>query len=188
MPRPVLQLIAVILFVELLPAAPLSAGQDQGNDPNSPEVRAATAAKPPFTTQPGDFHSNHSLANGPSRPAPGVGVIRNRPPESKPNSAQRSPLLIGLYVSHGILQALDAQSAIRTHRLGSAREVNPLVGPFAGQPAALMGFKGAATAGIIYGTDRVYKSHPRLALITLAAINAGFVCLVVRNYRTFPGR
>ncbi|SRR6266567_5405926 len=186
--RPGLQLIAVILFVELLPAAPFTAGQDQGNDPNAPEVRATTAAKLPSTTKPGDIHSFHSLANGPSRPAPEVGIIRNQPPESKPKSAQRSPLLIGLYVSHGILQALDAQSAIRALHSGSAREVNPLVRPFAGQPALLVGFKSAATAGIIYGTARVYKSHPRLALITLAAINAGFVCLVVRNYRSFPAR
>ena len=183
-----LEVVGIILSVGLLSVAPLRAGQDQGYRSNPPVVRATSEAKIAFNAQPADAHSYPTPANGPSSPALGVGVIRNQPPESKPNSARRSPLLIALYVSQGILQALDAQSTIRALHSGSAREVNPLVGPFAGQPAALMGFKGATTAGIIYGTDRVYKSHPRLALITLAAINAGFAFIVARNYHSFPAR
>jgi len=183
-----LGLAVILLFVELLTVAPLKAGQDQGNRSNPSEVRATSEAMAPFNSQPADARSFQSLANGPSDPAEGLGFIKNQPPESKPNSARRSPLLIGLYVSYGILQALDAQSTIRALHSGSAREGNPLVSPFAGQPAALVGFKVGVTAGTIYGTDRLYKSHHRLAMITLAAIDAGYACIVARNYRSFPAR
>jgi hypothetical protein len=97
-------------------------------------------------------------------------------------------LLIGLYVSYGLLQALDAQSTIRALHSGAAREGNPLLSPFAAQPAALATFKLGLTGGTIYGIDRLYKSHRRLAMITLATINSGYACIVQRNYRSFPAR
>ena len=183
-----MEMSGIMLFVGLLTVGPLRAGQDQGNGSKPSEVPTTSEAMPPFNAQPADARSFQSLANGPSSPAQGFGAIRTQPPESKPNSARRSPLLIGLYVSYGILQALDAQSTIRGLHSGSAREGNPLVSPFAGQPAALVGFKVGITAGTIYGTDRLYKSHHRLAMITLAAVDAGYACLVARNYRTFPAR
>src|SRR6266702_3971308 len=183
-----LVVVGIILFAELLAVAPLSAGQDQGSRSNSPEVRATIAGKAAFNTPPEDLYSYASLANGPSGAAPGVGIIRNQTPESKPHSVRRSPLLIGLFVSYGVLQALDAQSTVRALHSGSAREGNPLVHPFSAQPAAFVAFKGGLAAGTIFGTDRLYKSRPRLAMITLAAINAGYVFVVARNYRSFPAR
>jgi hypothetical protein len=96
--------------------------------------------------------------------------------------------LIGLYVSHGVLQALDAQGTLRALHSGSAQEGNPLLRPFASQPAALVAFKLALGAGVIYGIDRLHKSHPRLAKTTLGAINAGYVYVVQRNYRDFSTR
>ncbi|SRR6266567_6872983 len=178
----------IIIFAEVLAVAPLKAGKDQGNGFNPSEVRATSAVKAAFNAPPEDLYSYPSLANGPSAAAPGVGIIRTQPAESKPHSARRSPLLIGLYVSYGILQVLDAQSTIRALHSGSAREGNPLVHPFAGRPAAFVAFKGGLAAGTIFGTDRLYKSRPRLAMITLAAINAGYVFVVARNYRSFPAR
>jgi len=41
---------------------------------------------------------------------------------------------------------------------------------------------------IIFGADRLYQRHPRLAMATLGAINTGYVLLVQRSYRNFPGR
>jgi hypothetical protein len=97
-------------------------------------------------------------------------------------------LLIALYVSYGLLQALDAQSTIRALHSGAAHEGNPLLSPFAAHPAALATFKLGLTGGTIYGIDRLYKSHRRLAVITLATINSGYACIVQRNYRSFPTR
>jgi K+-transporting ATPase A subunit len=94
--------------------------------------------------------------------------------------------LIGLYISQGVLQSLDAQATVRALHGGSTREGNPLVRPFASQPAALVIIKLALAGGTIYGIDRLHKSHPRLAITTLGAINAGYVFLVQRSYRSFP--
>jgi hypothetical protein len=93
-----------------------------------------------------------------------------------------------MYVSQGVLQALDAQSTIRAIHTGSAREGNPIVAPFASNTAAFVVFKLALAAGTIYGIDRLYKYHPRLAMSTLGAINGGYAFLVQRNYRSFPAR
>jgi hypothetical protein len=95
-------------------------------------------------------------------------------------------LLIGLYVSQGVLQGLDAQSTNRALHTGAAREGNPIVNPFASQPAALVVFKLALAAGTIYAIDRLHKSNPRLAILTLGSINAGYAYFVQRSYRSFP--
>jgi uncharacterized protein DUF5658 len=186
MRHPRLAVVAIILFVELLPVALLRAGEDPGSSSNPTEVRAISEANPAIKARPVQDQSSLSLANDPAKSA--TGFISNQPLMTKPRSARRSPLLIALYVSHGVLQGLDAQSTLRAIHSGSGREGNPLVSPFASQPAALVGFKVGATAGTIYGIDRLYKSHPRLAMITLAAINGGYAILVQRNYRSFPPR
>jgi hypothetical protein len=91
-------------------------------------------------------------------------------------------------VSHGLLQVLDARATSRALRTGSAQEGNPVVRPIATQPAALIAFKLGVAAGIIYGIDRLHKNHPRLAMITLGAINGGYLYFVQRGYRSFPAR
>jgi hypothetical protein len=70
-----------------------------------------------------------------------VAEIRNQPLELKRSRNRRSPLLIGLYISQRVLQALDAQSTVRALHAGSAQEGNPLVRPSASQSAALVVFK-----------------------------------------------
>jgi hypothetical protein len=87
-----------------------------------------------------------------------------------------------------LLQVLDAQATSRALRTGSAQEGNPLVRSISTQPAALIAFKLGAGVGIIYGIDRLHKSHSRLAMITLGAINSGYLYLVQRSYRSFPAR
>src|SRR5437879_2828910 len=121
-----LVVVGIILFAALLAFSPLKAGKDEGNGSYPSKVRATSAVKAAFNAPPEDLYSYASLANGLPGSAPGVAVIRNQPPELKPHSVRRSPLLIGLFVSYGILQALDAQSTIRALHSGSAREGNPL--------------------------------------------------------------
>jgi hypothetical protein len=106
--------------------------------------------------------------------------------QKNPPPSQRSALLISLYVSHGVLQVLDARATSRALRTGSAQEGNPLMRPVAGQPAALVALKLGVAAGIIYGIDRLHKTHPRLAVITLGVINGGYLYSVHRSYRDFP--
>jgi len=106
--------------------------------------------------------------------------------KKNPPTARRSPLLISLYVSHGLLQVLDASVTSRALRNGSVQEGNPLLRPLAAQPTALIAFKLGAGVGIIYGIDRLHRYHPRLAMITLGALNGGYLCLIQRGYRSIP--
>jgi hypothetical protein len=129
-----------------------------------------------------------SLADTSWSAAAPVPFRRNSPTLGKrnPPPPRRSALLISLYVSHGLLQVLDARATSRALRTGSAQEGNPLMRPLAGQPAALLALKLGVAAGIVYGIDRLHKTHPRLAMITLGAINGGYLYSVQRSYREFP--
>lgn len=82
-----------------------------------------------------------NLSSGAGGDAGAGAGIRNQPLELKPNTNRRTSLLIGLYISQGVLQALDAQSTVRALHAGSAQDGNPLVRPSASQSAALVVFK-----------------------------------------------
>jgi len=179
--------VGAVVLLELVCAGGLEGGQNQG--------RAGDATEADVIGAPGPERSPANPRNLDTLPFPGLtsgtrgnaeasGGIRDQPLKLKGSTNRRSSLLIGLYISHGVLQALDAQATVRALHTGSAREGNPLVRPFASQPAALVAFKLALGAGIIYGVDRLHKSHPRLAATTLGVINAGYVYLVQRSYRS----
>ena len=147
--------------------ASLSA-QDEQNNIDSP-ADAVKATAPLF-----EFSTGASAFTRAQRPKP------------KPRPARRSALLVGLCVSYGVLQAPDAHATIRALHSSSVREGTPILSPFASQPAALIAFKSGVTAGTICGVDRLNKSHPRLAIVTLGITNIGYAYLVQRNYRDFP--
>jgi len=189
--RPGSEVVGAIVLLELLAVGGVKGGQNQGKvgDPTevgvvgAPGIEWPSAGPRNLDTLP--FPHLLSGSGGYGGAAAG---IRNQPLDLKPSTNRRTPLLIGLYISQGVLQALDAQSTVRALHSGQAREGNPIVAPFASQPAALVVFKLALAAGTTYGIDRLHKSHPRLAITTLGAINAGYVYLVQRNYRSFPVR
>jgi hypothetical protein len=136
------------------------------------------------------FESGQSLADSSWSAASPLPFKRNAAilDKKNPPTPRRSPLLISLYVSHGLLQALDAHATNRALRTGAAQEGNPLIRPIATQPAAFIAFKLGVAVGIIYGIDRLHKHHPRLAMITLGAINGGYLYFIQRSYRSFPAR
>lgn len=174
--------VAVVTAAGWLAASALLAAQDGGNgrlSPNlegvsSPWLKSGTsrAQVPPSLRLP-----EASAVNGVRSVA-----VASAPPAHK---SRPSPL-IGLYVSYGLLQALDGQLTVRALNSGSAHEGNPVLSPFAEHPAALATFKLVVTGATIYGFDRLYKSHHRLAMIGLATINGGYACIVIRTYRSFP--
>ncbi|MGD0221039.1 MAG: DUF5658 family protein [Terriglobia bacterium] len=189
--RPGMELAGTIVLLELLAAGGVRGGQNQGTAGDLAEVGVISATGPEWpSANPRNLDNlplPHLFSEGGGYNGTGIG-IRSQPRESKPITNRRSPLLIGLYVSQGVLQGLDAQSTIRALHTGSAQEANPIVRPFASQPAALIAFKLAIAAGTIYGIDRLHKFHPRLATSMLGAINGGYAFLVQRNYRSFPTR
>jgi len=191
MRRAGLGVLGMFILLELLSAGGLQGGQNQARagEPSVAELLGAPGLEWPSTHPPDlDTVPFPHLTSG-TGGDPGVGVgIRNQPLDWKRKTNRRSSLLIGLYVSQGVLQALDAQATVRALHSGTAQEGNPLIRPFASQPAALVAVKLALGASIIYGVDLLHKSHPRLAKSALGSINAGYVYVVQRSYRSFPAR
>jgi len=184
-----LGVVGTIVALELVAAGGLKGGQNQGRVGDPSEAGVVGAAGPEWpSANPRNLDTlpfPHSSSGTGGHAGAGAG-IRNQPLELNRSTSRRSSLLIGLYISQGVLQSLDAQATVRALHGGSTREGNPLVRPFASQPAALVIIKLALAGGTIYGIDRLHKSHPRLAITTLGAINAGYVFLVQRSYRSFP--
>ena len=183
-----MEVLGTIILLDLLAVGGILGGQIQSkagdqtgaglNPATGPEWPSAISRNPDTLPYPKLW----SGATGSSGRGAG---IRSQPLELKQTANRRSPLLIGLYVAQGVLQGLDAQSTIRALHTGKGREGNPLVSPFATQPAALVVFKLALAAGTIYGIDRLHKHHSRLAITTLGAFDAAYLILVQRNYRSF---
>jgi hypothetical protein len=191
MRRAGLGIVGTVVLLELVTPGGLKGGQNQdraGNPTGAGVIAAAGPEWPSANPRNLDTLPFPGSSSGAGAGAGAGAGIRNPPLKLNRNVNRRSSLLIGLYVTQGALQALDAQATLRALHSGSAREGNPLVRPFASQPAALVVFKLALGAGIIYGIDRLHKSHSRLATTTLGAINAGYVYLVQRSYRSFSSR
>jgi hypothetical protein len=142
--RPGLEVVGTIVLLELLARGGVKGGQNQG------KVGDLTATG--VIGGPGlELHSANPrhlgtlpyshLSSGVGGQAGVVAGIRNQPLELKRSRNRRSPLLIGLYISQRVLQALDAQSTVRALHAGSAQDGNPLVRPSASQSAALVVFK-----------------------------------------------
>ena len=91
-------------------------------------------------------------------------------------------VLIPLYASFVVLQALDAHSTLLAVSRG-AKETNPIAAPFVEHPAALVAFKAGMTVGTLYMVERV-RRHSRVGAIVLtAAFNSAYATVVANNYR-----
>lgn len=191
MRRRALQILDTIVLLELLAAGGVKGTQSQSNCGDLAEVwvNSASGRQWPLPDTPRQDTFGLSRSWKEARRSEGTGIgFRISPPVVKRPPSRRSLLLIGLYVSHVILQGLDAQSTMRALGTGTAREGNPILSPIASHPAALISFKAALAVGTIYAIDRLHKYHPRLASSTLGTINGGYAFIVQRNYRSFPAR
>ena len=186
--RPGLKVATVIIVAGWLAAPPLRAAQDEGDGRSSRNLEGVSAPGPESNTSRTRVPPSLRLMEASRASGVRTVAVGSAPPAFEPRLAPRPALLIGMYVSYGLLQALDAQSTIRALNSGSAHEGNPALSPFAAHPAALAAFKLGLTGGTIYGFDRVYKSHHRLTMIALTAVNGGYAYVVRRNYRSFPTR
>jgi hypothetical protein len=91
-------------------------------------------------------------------------------------------VLAPLTLSFLALQLLDVHSTLMATERG-ARERNPLMAPFADQPAALIGVKVGTAAAILYMSDRVGRTNRVAAIVMMAAFTSAYTTLVANNYR-----
>jgi Domain of unknown function (DUF5658) len=94
----------------------------------------------------------------------------------------RSPLMMSLYASTALTQALDAHSTMRALDAGAV-EVNPVMSYFSRHRPAFVGMKAGAAAGMVYVGHRLAKRSKTRAAITLIAINSAYAAIVAHNYR-----
>jgi len=89
-----------------------------------------------------------------------------------------------LYLSFATLQMFDARSTILAINRG-ARELNPLVRWFDGDPIAISVMKLGITAGTIVLAEKLWRGDNRTAaVLSMLAINSAYAIVVAHNYRT----
>jgi hypothetical protein len=97
-------------------------------------------------------------------------------------SPRRPPALLPLYGSLIALQGADAYLTSRALSSG-ARELNPIVKPVAGKPAAAAAVKAGTTALAIYFVERAWKQNRKGAVVVAAVLNAATTVVVLHNAR-----
>ena len=183
------RILGTIFLLQLVAAGVVEGGENQREGVDLANPGSTLAPQPQRFTDSAQRRDTLPLPGslGGAKASAGEAVgLRTQPPQMR-RRAKRPSLLIALYVSQATLQGLDAQSTLRALHTGMAREGNPILSPFAANSTALVIFKLALAAGTIYGIDRLYKHHPRLALGTLGVVNAEYAAAVLWNYRRFPG-
>jgi hypothetical protein len=94
----------------------------------------------------------------------------------------RGALLPVLYVGLGGLNAFDAFTTTRGLAAGRAVEGNPIVGGFAGKPAAMWAVKGGATFASVFIAERLWRRQHRAQAIAVMLVSNGMMAAVaMRN-------
>ena len=93
-----------------------------------------------------------------------------------------SPLMMSLYVSTAVTQALDVHSTLKALGHGAV-ETNPLLTGITGNKAAFIAVKSAVAAGSIYAASRLAKRNKVAAVASLVAINVAYGLVAHHNYR-----
>ena len=97
-------------------------------------------------------------------------------------------LLRSTYVGLAALQAYDTYSTLTALHNGAV-EANPVIRGVSGNPTALLAVKGAATFGVIYVAERLWRERHRGAAIALmAATNATMAVVAAHNASVLRGQ
>jgi Domain of unknown function (DUF5658) len=95
---------------------------------------------------------------------------------------RRPGVLPAMYVSFGALQVLDVYSTRRAIDRGAV-EVNPVMKGLAGNSAAMIAAKSAATALSIYCAEKAWKRNRTVAIVLMAVLNGATATVVAHNLR-----
>lgn len=89
-------------------------------------------------------------------------------------------ITIAAMIAAGAIDTWQTAACVRARR---CVEINPIARPFAGNPWALAGAKGAATSAVAVAAWRARRRHPRAAWILLGSVTAANVAVVISNHR-----
>jgi Domain of unknown function (DUF5658) len=99
----------------------------------------------------------------------------------------RPALLLPLYASFLVLQAMDAHSTLASVQRGYG-EVNPLVAAASHSTGVMVATKLATSTATIVGAEYLWRRHRVAAVVAMFAINAGYAVVVAHNYRNLSAR
>jgi len=99
-----------------------------------------------------------------------------------PPQQRRPAALLPLYISFGALQVLDARFTVRAIG-GGAVEANPLMKGIASNEIGMLSVKAAATAGVVYANELMWKRNKAAAVFFMIATNSAMAWVVQHNYR-----
>lgn len=88
-----------------------------------------------------------------------------------------------MYASFAALEGLDYVTTRRALSSGAGREANPVMQPFAANGLAFFAIKAASAAGTVWVAERLWREHPRRALLLMGAANAAAAAVVANNAR-----
>ena len=95
-------------------------------------------------------------------------------------AVKRPAALPALYVTLGVMQAMDIYSTSAALKAG-AKEANPTAAPFAGNTGSMIGLKAATMAGTIFFSERLWKTNKVGAIVMMAAINGATAAASMHN-------
>ena len=95
-------------------------------------------------------------------------------------SVKRPAALPALYVTLGVMQAMDIYSTSAALKAG-AKEANPTAASFAGRTGSMIGLKAATMAGTIFFSERLWKTNKVGAIVMMAAINGATAAVSMHN-------
>jgi hypothetical protein len=98
-----------------------------------------------------------------------------------PAEAPRSPVLTFLYGFTAGTQIMDIHST-RVALEAGAYETNPFMKKISVHTSGLIATKAAMTIGTIFLADRIARHHKTTAIVSLIAVNVGYVYVVHHNY------
>ena len=146
-------------------SATTSSGQEAAN---SPAGFATTPATPAFAGNSSPLLSAERI----QRALPQPMYRRNRP----------STLMLSLYASTAVMQALDVHSTLSAFRAG-ATEANPLMQGVTRNRATFMAVKAGVAVSTIFTARQLARRNKVAAIATLIAINTASAMVVHHNYK-----
>ena len=112
---------------------------------------------------------------------PATSILPDLRHVAPPADTHRTPLLTFLYGFTAGTQAMDVHST-RVALEAGAYEKNPFMKTISVHTSGLIATKTAMTVGTIMVADAIARHHKKTAIVTLIALNVGYVAVVQHNY------
>ena len=159
----------LVVCLAALSAPAVAAAQGQGSDPPSMSpLRSIGISSRVFVPQLRAVTASSMDVQPPAAPRP------------KPRRPQPLVPMYGLLIG---LNAIDVHSTYAALDTAGTRESNPVLAPVVDHKGAFIAVKAGSTVAFIWAAEKLWKTHPRAALIAAAAANGFAAYVVAHNYQ-----